>query len=69
MDQFWNPWWEGFVYGAVALSVAEFMLAEGIFLVLRHQDRKAARRAEARIRLYQSSEDKTLSGWKEGLDG
>ena len=60
MDQFWDQWWVGFVYGAVAVSVAEVVLAVGIALWLRHRDRKAARRAEARIRLCRSSEDRTL---------
>jgi len=44
-----DKWWVGFIYGAVAVSVGEFVLAVGIGLYFRHQDRKALRRLEARL--------------------
>lgn len=53
-------WWIGFCWGAAAMSVGEVVLGVGIGLWLRHRDREAARRAEARIMLYRSSEDRTL---------
>jgi glutathione S-transferase len=45
-------WWIGFLYGAGAVSVGEVVLAVAIWLWIRHQDRKALRRIEARLGRY-----------------
>ncbi|MCL5884261.1 MAG: hypothetical protein M1377_02760 [Deltaproteobacteria bacterium] len=47
-----NGWWNGFIYGALAVSVVEVVLFVAVMLWIGYQDRKAARRIEERLFRY-----------------
>ena len=50
-----SEWWQGFIYGAAAVSVVEVALFVAALLWIGYQDRKALRRLEARLFRYTSS--------------